>query len=78
MPMKRVLISIVFDGGFIAFLMSLSRIFHLDQKRGQEAMERMGVLASFKGQLVHDHWKSYFVYLCTHVLCNAHHLRELE
>jgi len=41
-------------------------------------MERMGVLDSFKGQLVHDHWKPYFLYLCTHVLCNAHHLRELE
>jgi transposase len=52
--------------------------FHVDAKRGQEAMERMGVLANFKGQLVHDHWKPYFLYLCTHVLCNAHHLRELE
>ena len=52
--------------------------FHVDQKRGQEAMERMGVLAHFTGQLVHDHWKPYFLYLCTHVLCNAHHLRELE
>ena len=52
--------------------------FHVDPKRGQEAMERMGILASFKGQLVHDHWKPYFLYLCTHVLCNAHHLRELE
>jgi transposase len=52
--------------------------FHVDPKRGQEAMERMGVLADFNGQLVHDHWKPYFLYLCTHVLCNAHHLRELE
>jgi transposase len=52
--------------------------FHVDPKRGQEAMERMGVLSDFKGQLVHDHWKPYFLYLCTHVLCNAHHLRELE
>ena len=52
--------------------------FHVDQKRGQDAMERMGVLANFGGQLVHDHWKPYFLYLCTHVLCNAHHLRELE
>lgn len=52
--------------------------FHVDPKRGQEAMERMGVLANFDGQLVHDHWKPYFLYLCTHVLCNAHHLRELE
>ena len=52
--------------------------FHVDTKRGQDAMERMGVLAKFRGQLVHDHWKPYFLYLCTHVLCNAHHLRELE
>lgn len=52
--------------------------FHVDPKRGQEAMEHMGVLANFHGQLVHDHWKPYFVYLCTHVLCNAHHLRELQ
>lgn len=52
--------------------------FHVDPKRGQEAMERMDVLAQFCGQLVHDHWKPYFLYLCTHVLCNAHHLRELE
>jgi len=52
--------------------------FHVDPKRGQEAMERMGVLSEFNGQLVHDHWKPYFLYLCTHVLCNAHHLRELE
>lgn len=52
--------------------------FHVDPKRGQEAMERMGVLANFKGQLVHDHWKPYFLYLCIHILCNAHHLRELE
>lgn len=52
--------------------------FHIDPKRGNEAMDRMGVLAHYKGQLVHDHWKPYFVYLCTHVLCNSHHLRELE
>lgn len=52
--------------------------FHVDLKRGQDAMDRMGVLDKFAGQLVHDHWKPYFAYLCTHVLCNAHHLRELE
>lgn len=52
--------------------------FHVDPKRGSEAMERMGVLSKYNGQLVHDHWKPYFIYLCTHVLCNAHHLRELQ
>lgn len=52
--------------------------FHVDPKRGSEAMNRMGVLSEYSGKLVHDHWKPYFLYLCTHVLCNAHHLRELE
>lgn len=52
--------------------------FHVDPKRGKEAMDRMGILGKFNGQLVHDHWKPYFLYVCTHVLCNAHHLRELE
>ena len=52
--------------------------FHIDAKRGQEAMDAMGVIPNFTGKLVHDHWKPYFTYLCTHVLCNAHHLRELE
>ena len=41
-------------------------------------MAAMGVIPNFTGKLVHDHWKPYFTYLCTHVLCNAHHLRELE
>lgn len=53
-------------------------LFHFDKKRGKPAMDRMGVLPHFKGQLVHDHWKPYFRYICTHILCNAHHLRELD
>jgi transposase len=52
-------------------------LFHVDEKRGQDAMNRMGVLPKFNGVLCHDHWKPYFRYDCEHSLCNAHHLREL-
>jgi transposase len=54
-------------------------LYHADWKRGKEAMDQMGVLAHYRGYLVHDHWKSYYRYKnCLHCLCNAHHLRELE
>lgn len=48
-------------------------------KRGLEAMEEMEILKSYRGFFCHDHWKAYFHFQnCTHVLCNAHHLRELK
>lgn len=49
-------------------------------KRGKEAIESSySLLNEFKNWAVHDCWKSYFVFdKCSHVLCNAHILRELE
>lgn len=46
-------------------------------KRGAEALDAFGLLASFVGVLVHDHWSAYERYECRHAFCNAHHLREL-
>ena len=52
-------------------------LYHPDEKRGTEAMDRMGVLPKDTGYLCHDHWKPYSRYeKATQVLCNAHHLRE--
>ncbi len=48
------------------------------EKRGTDAMDAVGILPKFRGILCHDHWKPYYTYGCTHALCNAHHVRELE
>ena len=52
--------------------------YHIDAKRGGEAMERMGLLPRFRGCLVHDFLGAYYRFVnCDHSLCNAHLLREL-
>ena len=52
--------------------------FAFHQNRGVKATQEIGILPEFKGTLVHDCWKSYFLYECEHALCNAHHIRELR
>ncbi|MDG5996537.1 MAG: IS66 family transposase [Candidatus Brocadia sp.] len=58
---------------------SLWTHFFPHERRGTEAMDSIGILPQFRGILCHDHLKAYYTYTrCTHALCNAHHLRELE
>lgn len=46
--------------------------YRVDEKRGN-------LLKNIVGKIVHDHWKPYFTLdNVIHVLCNAHHLRELR
>jgi transposase len=47
-------------------------------KRGQVALNELGLVGRFSGQLVHDGWNAYHTFSqCGHALCNAHLLREL-
>lgn len=40
--------------------------------------KRKSLLSGLQGVIVHDHWKPYYqIDTALHVLCNAHHLREL-
>jgi transposase len=47
-------------------------------KRGQQALDEIGILPQRRGIVVHDGYSSYDQYpAAEHARCNAHHLREL-
>lgn len=52
--------------------------YHIDAKRGSEAMLRMGLLERFRGALIGDCLGAYNLFtVCWHYYCNAHLQREL-
>lgn len=56
-----------------------STYYEVNDKRGQQAAQDIGILSDFKGTCVHDHWKPYYCFNdCTHAECNAHNLRYLK
>lgn len=57
---------------------NLLTFYGVHEKRGQEALDSFGILPFFQGTLVHDFWKPYLNYDCSHAFCNAHLLREMK
>ncbi len=55
-------------------------IYDVHPKRGGQAINEIGIINNFKGNLITDAYSSYFAYndVKTHALCNAHLLRELK
>jgi transposase len=53
--------------------------YYVDPKRGQQGMDRAGILPTRTSNRMHDDWASYYNYPDTrHASCNAHHLRALN
>jgi transposase len=52
--------------------------YYWSQYRGQKAHRADGLVSEYQGILMHDAYRSYFLYAFVHALCNAHLLRELQ
>ena len=61
------------------FSNALYTFFFVHTHRGKEALnDTMSILPHYSGWVVHDCWKSYFLFKgCKHAICGAHILREL-
>jgi len=60
------------------FSTSLLTSYHLDPKRGADAMERGGMIPNYHGNLIHDCLGAYHLFKESwHFLCNAHLQRGL-
>src|SRR5260221_11988988 len=46
--------------------------YHVDQSRGQDALNSIGILPVFTGISIHDALGSYFLYDCEHAICMVH------
>jgi transposase len=56
----------------------LLTFFAIHLKRGQEALQAIGILPKFRGWLMHDFLSSYLSFEdCQHTFCKSHLLREL-
>ena len=52
--------------------------YHIDEKRGIVALDNIGLLKNYEGNLIHDCLGAYNHYTkCRHGICNVHILREL-
>jgi transposase len=51
-------------------------VYSWHRKRGQEALEHIGIWPHFTGRAMHDRWVSYDHYSCAHSICGAHLLRD--
>jgi uncharacterized protein (UPF0305 family) len=57
---------------------AFATFFAIHAKRGQIAMDKIGILPERTGWCIHDYWKAYLAYRqAKHGLCGAHLLRDL-
>jgi transposase len=50
----------------------------VNQRRGKQAIEEIGIIETYTGVIIHDRWSSYLSYThCGHGLCGSHLLRDL-